>query len=133
MGGPNYGSGMNDGGSRNPNHGADMETLDAERQQRKIITAFLYGTNGHPNSKILNEFEAPPMPKGGRDIFLDSLAKDYIPLESERELLSMVNDPVSQEGLEKVKEAIQSKHELRILGQMTRGDLGFAQWDDPAS
>lgn len=133
MGGPNYGSGMNDGGSRNPNHGADMETLDAERQQRKIITAFLYGTNGHPNSKILNEFEPQPAPRGGRDIFLDSLAKGYIPLESERELLLMVNDPVSQEGLEKVKEAIQSKHELRILGQMTRGDLGFAQWDDPAS
>ena len=125
MSSPNYSGGMNDGGSRSPNHGADMETLDAERQQRKIITAFLYGKNGHPNGINLNEFEAPPMPKGGRDIFLDSLAKGYIPLESERELLSMIKDPVSRKGLEKVKEAIQSKHELRILGQMTHGELGF--------
>lgn len=43
MSGPNYGGGMNDGGSRNPNYGADMERLNAERQQRKIIAAFLYG------------------------------------------------------------------------------------------
>lgn len=128
MSSPNYSGGMNDGGSRSPNHGADMETLDAERQQRKIITAFLYGKNGHPDGINLNDPEAPPMPRGGRDIFLDRLAKGQITPENEKELLNMIKSPIDRDGVELVKKSLQSKHELRILGQMTRGDEGFSNW-----
>lgn len=128
MSSPNYSGGMNDGGSRSPNYGADMETLDTERQQRKIIAAFLDEKNGHPNYGILNQFEAPPMPMGGRDIFLDRLAKGQITPENEKELLNMIKSPIDRDGVELVKKSLQSKHELRILGQMTRGDEGFSNW-----
>lgn len=133
MSSPNYGGGMNYEGSRGPNQEADKETRNAERQQRKVIAAFLYGRNGHPDGIRLDEFEAPSLPRGGRDKFLDRLAKGQITPESEKEFLASIKDPVSRDGLEKVKESLQSRHELRILGQMTHGDLGFSHWNELSS
>lgn len=114
--------------SKSPSREADEEQLNADRQQRKIIAAFLDEKNGQPNYGILNQFEAPPMSKGGRDIFLDRLAKGQITPENEKELLNMIKSPIDRDGVELVKNSLQSKHELRILGQMTRGDEGFSNW-----
>ncbi|MBR2544220.1 protein phosphatase 2C domain-containing protein [Candidatus Saccharibacteria bacterium] len=114
--------------SKDSSREADEEQLNADRQQRKIITALLYMENGHPNYSILKRFEAPPMPRGGRDIFLDRLTEGQITPENERELLNAIESPVARDGVELVMNSLQSKHERRILGKMTRGDDGFSNW-----
>ena len=114
--------------SKNPSREADERQLNANRQQCKIIMAFLDEQNGHPNYSILNQFEAPPMPRGGRDIFLNRLTEGQITPENERDLLNAIESPVARDGVELVMDSLQSKHKLRILGQITRGDEGFSNW-----
>ena len=129
MDNPYGGSNENSNWSKDSSREADEGQLNADRRQRKIITALLYMENGHPNYGILKRFEAPPMPRGGRGIFLDRLTEGQITPENERELLNATESPVARDGVELVMDSLQSKHERRILGQITRGDEGFHNWD----
>lgn len=105
--------------------------LNAERQQRKIIAA-LYQGGGRVDKGIIWMRDVS-LPNGAEERVLSMIRSGEIGEREERQLISEIMDPVTKYGKEAVMQRITDKHELRLLGGMTKGDEGFYGYQELTS
>ena len=98
---------------------------DKERQERKIISALAYGSDGHIKASVLEAPDVEP-PKSAWDKVLDGLADGSIPASQKYELISSVAAPTQHEnGPAEVDSSLDNIRERRILGFMSAGVEGY--------
>ncbi|MBQ9018102.1 SpoIIE family protein phosphatase [Candidatus Saccharibacteria bacterium] len=105
--------------------------LNAERQQRKIIAALCQG--GGRVDKGIIWMRDVSLPNGAEERVLSMIRSGEIGEREERQLISEIMDPVTKYGKEAVMQRITDKHELRLLGGMTKGDEGFYGYQELTS
>jgi len=99
--------------------------INAQRQQRKIIAAFLAGENGNADIKSINAHDAN-ISEDDRGHFLDMLAHGQISEAQKRDFIDHINGPLVGHTSAEVHDRLNDKHEKRILAAL--GGRGFEHW-----
>ena len=95
------------------------EQLQAERQQRKIIAAFLTETNGHIGEQAIMDHDSV-IPEGAREEVLDRINSGQIDQALERDLLHSIQSPMDIDGgALNVISKFNNKHEYRIAAWLS--------------
>ena len=103
------------------------EQQQAERQQRKIIAAFLTAENGHIGKQAIIDHDST-LPEGARDEVLDRINDGRIDQALQRDLLHSIQSPMDRDGAEAVRSQFRDKHEYRIAAWLS--GVGFDNYNN---
>ena len=132
-GAENVSNGWENMGNPNAAQNADYERENQQekeraRQERKVVAAFAYGQEGHPDLSIIN-YSDVNVNQDMYDAVIAGMAQGTITRSHEREFLNAIKAPNDfTNGSAKVMSQLSSKHEKRILADMT--NVGFNNWQN---
>lgn len=98
-------------------------------QTRKLVYAFTYMIDGHPNMKPLTQIDVE-VPDEAYEKAMDDMAYDRITPSQKREFISQITPPtkdrrLGNDPISATMSRLDNPRERRILGYMTSGVSGF--------
>lgn len=105
----------------------DQHEANRLRQERKVIAAFAYRQDGHPDTSFIGRNDVQ-ISSEMRNAVIADMASGAITRSQEREFLECIARPVDlRDGYQKAMFNLNTKHERRILAEMS--NAGFNNWN----
>lgn len=105
----------------------DQHEANRLRQERKVIAAFAYRQDGHPDTSFIGRNDVQ-ISSEMRNAVIADMASGAITRSQEREFLECIARPVDlRDGYQKAMFNLNTKHERRILAEMS--SAGFNNWN----